>query len=75
MIRLADDLRVEKSQSVSVSADIYHSWGNWQGNVLVEGFYTDLDDVFALKEIGFDEYCYFEKGQRKSVPITDLTKG
>lgn len=28
-----------------------------------------------LKEIGFDEYCYFEKGQRKSVPITDLTKG
>ena len=55
MIRLADDLRVEKSQSVSVSADLYHSWGNWQGNLLVEGFFTDLGDVFALKEIGFDE--------------------
>ena len=55
MIRLADDLTVEKSQSISVSADIYHSWGDWQGNFLVEGFYTDLDDVFALKELGLNE--------------------
>ena len=55
MIRLAEDLRVEKSQSVSLSADMYHSWGNWQGNLLVEGFFTDLDDVFALKELGKDE--------------------
>ena len=55
MIVLADDLRVEKSQSVSVSADLYHSWGDWQGNVLVEGFFTDLGDVFALKELGFNE--------------------
>lgn len=55
MIRLADDLRVEKSQSVSISADIYHSWGDWQGNFLVEGFFTDLADVFALKEIGLNE--------------------
>ena len=55
MIRLADDLRVEKSQSISISADIYHSWGDWQGNFLVEGFFTDLADVFALKEIGLNE--------------------
>ena len=55
MIRLADDLRVEKSQSVSISADIYQSWGDWQGNVLAEAFYTDLDDVFALKELGHNE--------------------
>lgn len=54
MIRLADDLTVEKSQSISVSADIYHSWGDWQGNFLVEGFHTDLDDVFALKELGLN---------------------
>lgn len=54
MIRLADGLRVEKSQSVSVSADMYHRWGEWQGNLLLEGFFTDLDDVFALKEIGFE---------------------
>ena len=55
MIRLADDLRVEKSQSVSVSADMYHRWGEWQGNFLVEGFFTDLADVFALKELGINE--------------------
>lgn len=55
MIRLADDLTVEKSQSVSLSADIYHSWGNWQCNLLVEGFYTDLSDVFALRELGFND--------------------
>ena len=54
MIRLADDLSVEKSQSVSVSADIYQNWGDWQANLLVEGFFTDLDDVFALKELGHD---------------------
>ena len=55
MIRLADDLRVEKSQSVSISADMYHRWGDWQGNFLVEGFFTDLADVFALKELGLNE--------------------
>lgn len=55
MIRLAEDLTVEKSQSVSVSADLYHRWGYWQGNVLVEGFFTDLDDVFALRELGFND--------------------
>ena len=54
MIRLAEDLDVERSQSVSVSADMYHSWGDWQGNLLVEGFFTDLDDVFALRELGFE---------------------
>ena len=55
MIRLADDLKVEKSQSISISADMYHSWGDWQGNLLLEGFFTDLDDVFALKELGFED--------------------
>ena len=55
MIRLAEDLRVEKSQSISVSADMYHSWGNWQGNMLLEGFFTDLGDVFALRELGFED--------------------
>ena len=55
MIRLAEDLSVEKSQSVSVSADLYRNWGDWQGNFLIEGFFTDLDDVFALKEIGFED--------------------
>ena len=66
MIRLADDLTVEKSQSLSVSADMYHSWGNWQGNVLVEGFFTDLDDVFALREIGFENGILIKERHNES---------
>lgn len=52
MIRLAEDLSEEKSQSLSLSADMYRHWGAWQGNLLVEGFYTSLSDVFALRQLG-----------------------
>ena len=66
MIRLAEDLRVEKYQSVSVSADMYRSWGDWQGNVLVEGFYTNLDDVFALRELGFENGILIKERHNES---------
>lgn len=66
MIRLADDLRVEKSQSVSVSADMYQSWGDWQGNLLVEGFFTDLSDVFALTEIGIEDGVLIKERRNES---------
>ena len=66
MIRLADDLSVEKSQSVSISADLYKNWGEWQGNFLVEGFFTDLDDVFALKEIGFEDGILIKERHNES---------
>ena len=66
MIRLADDLRVEKSQSVSISADIYHSWGSWQGNILVEGFFTDLSDVFALTETGYENGVLIKERRNES---------
>lgn len=55
MIRLADDLKVEKSHSFSISSDIYMQKGNWQGNLLVEGFFTGLDNVFALRDIGIED--------------------
>ena len=66
MIRLADDLKVEKSQSVSVSADMYAQWGDWQGNLLVEGFYTDLSDVFALTEIGIEDGVLIKERRNES---------
>lgn len=66
MIRLADDLRVEKSQSVSLSADMYRSWGDWQGNLLLEGFYTDLSDVFALTEIGVEDGVLIKERRNES---------
>ena len=50
-IRLSDDLKEERSHSVSLSADLYHTFGSVQTNLLVEGFYTKLEDVFALRDI------------------------
>lgn len=50
MIELADNLQEEKSHSFSLSADLYQRWGAFQANLLVEGFYTTLNDVFALRE-------------------------
>lgn len=50
MVELADNLKEERSQSLSASADIYHRFGAFQVNFLVEGFYTKLSDVFALTD-------------------------
>ena len=50
MVELAKDLKEERSQSLSASADIYHRFGAFQVNFLVEGFYTKLSDVFALTD-------------------------
>lgn len=53
---LAPGLKQESSQSLSLSADLYHRFGNIQTNLLIEGFYTDLRDVFALRQLeGLDE--------------------
>lgn len=48
---LAKGLKEERSNSFSLSADFYHKFGNVQANLLVEGFYTDLDNVFALRQL------------------------
>ena len=51
-IRLADDLKEERSHTATLSADMYKTWGRVQANLLVEGFYTKLNDVFALRSTG-----------------------
>lgn len=43
-------LRPEISHAFSLSADLYHRFGELQANLLLEGFYTRLDDVFTLEE-------------------------
>lgn len=54
IIRISEDLRPEFSHSFSASADYYHSFGRMQMNLLVEGFYTILDDIFTLEKVGED---------------------
>ena len=49
-IRLADNLKEERSHSVNISADLYHTFGTVQTNLLIEGFYTTLNNVFVLRE-------------------------
>lgn len=48
---LAPDLRHESSQSFSGSVDWYSSIGMVQTNLLFEAFYTDLNHVFALRQL------------------------
>ncbi|MDL2222161.1 TonB-dependent receptor [Parabacteroides sp. OttesenSCG-928-N08] len=55
LISLADNLKEENSQSLSASVDFYHRFGLVQTNFLVEGFYTDLRNVFILEENGRDD--------------------
>lgn len=47
--KLAKGLKEERSNSVSLSADMYHTFGRVQANLLVEGFYTYLNNVFAQR--------------------------
>ncbi|MDO9154874.1 MAG: TonB-dependent receptor [Paludibacter sp.] len=54
LIRLDPNLQTEKSQSYSTSIDFYKTFGQVQTNLLIEGFYTNLDNVFVLEEIGTD---------------------
>lgn len=54
LIQISPDLIPEYSNSVNLSFDYWKQIGSWQLNFLVEGFYTDLENVFALVEIGHD---------------------
>lgn len=54
LITIDPNLQTEKSKSYSASADFYKTIKNVQLNFLVEGFYTSLDNVFILQEIGTD---------------------
>ncbi len=50
----ADGLRPERSHSVNLSADLFKSFGEVQTNLLIDGFYTKLDDVFVLEQTAPD---------------------
>ena len=58
IIELDPNLKPEYSHSFSASADLYHNFGTLQANLLIEGFYTMLDDVFALAKTGENEEGY-----------------
>ena len=54
LISLDPNLRPEYSHSVSGSVDMYRRFGKWDTNLTLEGFFTQLNDVFTLVENGHD---------------------
>ncbi|MBR1877776.1 MAG: TonB-dependent receptor [Paludibacteraceae bacterium] len=54
LITLDKNLKPETSHSATLSVDYYHSFGKWETNFTVEGFYTYLKDVFFLREDSTD---------------------
>ncbi len=54
LIEIDEDLKPERSQSYSASAEWFHAHNDHQWSVLTEGFYTELNDVFILNEHGVD---------------------
>ncbi len=50
MIENAEDLKEERSNSINFSADFNKSWTGGAVTFLVEGFYTELSDVFILSD-------------------------
>ncbi len=63
-IKLADGLKEERSNSFSGSVDWTTKFGHWQANVLLEGFYTDLKNVFILEDIGTNSEGFSIKERR-----------
>lgn len=55
LIQISPDLIPEYSNNVNISFDWWKQIGEWQINLLVEAFYTDLENVFALVEKGHDD--------------------
>lgn len=56
LIVVDPNLKPERSRSVSASVDLYKAFGNVQTNLLVEGFYNNLRDVFVLESTVEDEF-------------------
>ena len=54
LIYLDENLRPEYSHSVSGSVDMYKRLGKFDFNLTLEGFFTQLNDVFTLVENGHD---------------------
>ena len=63
-ITLADNLKEERSNSFSGSVDWSKALGHWQTNILLEGFYTDLANVFVLEDIGRNSEGFMMKERR-----------
>lgn len=66
MIRLAKNLKEEKSHSFSASADTYYRFGAFQLNLLAEGFCTLLKDVYVIDKVGKENNIVIKERRNSS---------
>ncbi len=67
------NLKPENSHSLSASADMYFTLGQVQTNLLVEGFYTRLNDAFTTNEVGSkDGYIIYERINGSGAKVAGL---
>lgn len=66
LIRVAEGLKPERSNSFSGSIDWGFNFGHFQSNLLIEGFYTALNDVFYLEPVGYDDEARAEVHERRN---------
>lgn len=54
LISISEGLKPEYSNSANLSFDYWKQFGKWKLDFLLEGFFTELRNVFALVENGHD---------------------
>ena len=71
----APDLRMERSHSLTGSADICLHLGSLEADLLVEGFYTRINDAF-VNELLFDDttsgYLHYERRNADGAEVMGL---
>ncbi|MFI3263162.1 MAG: TonB-dependent receptor, partial [Rikenellaceae bacterium] len=74
IVNISDDLNPERSQSINASLDYYKMFDKLQFNLLAEGFYTDINDVFILTDMGEgdDGNTYFLKENAAGAVVKGL---
>lgn len=73
-IKLADDLKQEKSESWSASINYDRPSDTFIWGFTLEGFYTNLDDAFYTEAIGQDKFGdIFEKRNGKGAVVQGVT--
>jgi outer membrane receptor for ferrienterochelin and colicins len=55
LIVINDDLKPEYANSLNFSVDLNKNFGKMAANLLIDAFYTNLENVFVLEEKGHDE--------------------
>lgn len=60
----AEGLRQERSHSLNASADFCFHLGNLESDIMIEGFYTRINDAFVIEQLFFDTtsgYIMYER--------------